>query len=187
MILQALLAFLGALGGSAIQNRSILVLGSCICVYFDISLRHAGKDMGAVVQTQNNNPADVEESKKAAFGLPFPVLRQYVYRTNTHIIMLNSITYLEISCSYNRSDLVIFSGHCSDRGATRFVTYRCRRYFFSYDDIENIFYLTNNSGTIVGVLNDDTFKFYVSHAPEIGLNLIWGLLAQLNIYPVNSL
>lgn len=100
--------------------------------------------------------------------------------------MLNSISYLEISCKYNKMDLKSFAGSYYDMDVRRVVRYRNRRYFFSYVADDDAFYLVNKDNLRVGMLVGDIFKFYVSNAPEIGLNLIWGLLAHLNIYPVTS-
>lgn len=100
--------------------------------------------------------------------------------------MLNSISYLEISCNYNKVDLKLFCGDLSHKGSSRVVVYHNRRYFFSYDADDDAFYLVNKYGVCVGMLVGTIFKFYVSYAPEIGLNLVWGLLAKLNVYPVKS-
>lgn len=101
--------------------------------------------------------------------------------------MLNSISYLEIRCRYNESDLKQFTGALQDRDARRVVIYRNRRYFLSYDADDDTFYLVNKNCLRVAAISKMVFKFHVSNAPEIGLNLIWGLLAQLNIYPLTSL
>lgn len=101
--------------------------------------------------------------------------------------MLNSITYLEIRCKYNKVDLKTFTGSFYDKDVRRVVHYRCRRYFLSYNADEDAFYLVNRYGVCIGEIVGCVFRFYVSNAPEIGLNLIWGLLAQLNIYPITSL
>ena len=101
--------------------------------------------------------------------------------------MLNSISYLEIRCRYNKSDLKQFTGALQDRDAARVVTYRSRPYRLAYVAAQDEFRLFNRHGVIAASIVGESFQFYVSSAPEIGLNLIWGLLAQLNIYPVTSL
>lgn len=101
--------------------------------------------------------------------------------------MLNSISYLEIRCRYNHFDLVTFSCALSNPNARRILEYRNRQYFFSYDRDDKTFYIVNKKYLRVASISESVFRFHVSNAPEIGLNLIWGLLAQLNIYPVNAL
>lgn len=101
--------------------------------------------------------------------------------------MLNSISYLEIRCRYNKVDLKHFSGFLEDKEACRVFVYRNRRYCFQYVEDEDEFRIFNSKGILMAIIFGDSFQFYVSSAPEIGLNLIWGLLAQLNIYPVTSL
>ena len=81
---------------------------------------------------------------------------------------------------------LLMKAHTSEGGVLR-VVYRCRRYVLSYVEDEDVFLLTNKQDVIIARIVGETFQFYVSLAPEIGLNLVWGLLAQLNIYPVNSL
>lgn len=101
--------------------------------------------------------------------------------------MYNSITYLEIGCIYNHNDLVrsVLSKRDSKEGFS--VSFRNRKYKLHYVDDVNLFYLYNRFGDLVAIIADGQFKFYVSAAPEIGLELVWGLLARLNIYPVKSL
>lgn len=101
--------------------------------------------------------------------------------------MLNSVTYIEIRCNYNKFDLKHFFGALQDSGIRRVVMYRNRRYYLAYDSGTDMFLIVNNHDICIGILSGRLFKFYVSRAPEIGLNLIWGLLAQLNVYPVTSL
>lgn len=101
--------------------------------------------------------------------------------------MYNSISYLEIRCCFNKSDLKRFTGALQDRDARRIIMYRNRRYYLTYDSNTDMFSIMNRDGSCIGILVVGLFRFYVSHAPEIGLNLIWGLLAQLNVYPVTSL
>lgn len=101
--------------------------------------------------------------------------------------MLKSISYLEINCRYNHLDLVMFSGALVDPKASRIVVYRNRKYYFSYDLEYKMFYLFNVRGILVATLSKMVFKFHVSHAREIGLENVWGLLAKINVYPVTSL
>lgn len=98
--------------------------------------------------------------------------------------MYKTISYLEISCKYNKVDLVLFSGALADPKASRLVVYRNRKYFLSYDKDDDRFYLFNVRGILIASIGAMVFKFRVSRAPEIGLEFIWGLLAKLNIYPV---
>lgn len=101
--------------------------------------------------------------------------------------MLNSISYLEIRCRYNKPDLMLFSGAMSDQTAQRIFIYRNRQYSLRYDVNTGHFYIYNKHDNCIAVIDEDSFGFYIADAPEIGLNLVWGLLAQLNIYPVTSL
>lgn len=98
--------------------------------------------------------------------------------------MFKSITYLEIRCKYNKSDLLNFSGVLSDENARRLFTYRNHEYFLKYVTSVDKFYLFNKHYACVAVIDEDSFGFFPADAPEISLNLIWGLLAILNIYPV---
>lgn len=101
--------------------------------------------------------------------------------------MLNSISYLEIRCTYNYNDLFNYTGANVNREPRRIFMYRNRRYVIECDPDKKEFYISNWYGIIFALVSESTFQFYVNNAPEIGLNLIWGLLAQLNIYPVTSL
>ena len=100
--------------------------------------------------------------------------------------MQESISYLEISCTYNRIDLINFAGGTYGENVRRVVVYRNRRYYLSYDNNTKEFTIFNSRDIIIAILRYDIFKFYPSKAPEIGLNLVWGLLAKLNVYPVKS-
>lgn len=100
--------------------------------------------------------------------------------------MLNSISYLEISCKYNKVDLKQFAGDLIDNSASRSFMYRNRKYVFSYVEDEDEFRIFNSRGVLMAVIVGDSFQFYIASAPEIGLNLVWGLLAKLNVYPVKS-
>lgn len=101
--------------------------------------------------------------------------------------MLNSISYLEIRCKYNKSDLKQFTGALQDKAARRVFIYRSRCYYLAYNPDADMFSITNKNGALIAEIGNMVFAFYASNAPEIGLNLIWGLLALLNIYPVTSL
>lgn len=101
--------------------------------------------------------------------------------------MLSSITYLEIRCRYNKSDLLRYSGALSDSDAQRTFTYRARKYSLKYDTNTGHFLIYNKYWNCIAIIDEDSVGFFLSDAPEIGLNLIWGLLAQLCIYPVISL
>lgn len=101
--------------------------------------------------------------------------------------MLNSISYLEIRCRYNKVDLKMFAGYLIDNSASRVFIYRNRKYTIGYVEDEDEFRIFNSRGVLMAVIVGDSFQFYITSAPEIGLNLIWGLLAKLNIYPVTSL
>ena len=100
--------------------------------------------------------------------------------------MYSSISYVEISCKYNHTSLVLFTGSLPDVDSRAFFSYRNRQYAIAYVRNERSFYLTNKKGVVVAKICDGVFKFYVSCAREIGLELVWGLLAVLNIYPVNE-
>lgn len=100
--------------------------------------------------------------------------------------MLDSISYLEIRCKYNYIDLYCYTGTAADRDAYRVFMYRNRRYVIECDPDKKEFYISNWSGIIIAVISESVFKFYMENAREIGLNLIWGLLAKINVYPVKS-
>lgn len=98
--------------------------------------------------------------------------------------MYNSINYIEICCKYNHVDLQLFTGTLSDRMARRIFTYRNRKYTLLYSADVNLFYIFNKDNTCIAIITPSLFEFYPSRAPEIGFELVWGLLAKLNIYPV---
>ena len=100
--------------------------------------------------------------------------------------MYSSISYLEISCRYNKLDLKQFVGVLQNRSAFHVIKYRNRKYTIVYVDTEDEFRLFNSKGILVAVIVGELFKFYVSSAPEIGIDLVFGLLAVLNIYPVKK-
>lgn len=100
--------------------------------------------------------------------------------------MYNSISYVEIRCKYNKSDLKRFVGAIQNRDANRLIVYRNRKYFVVYDSASDSFYIRNRNNINIAHICDVTFYFYASSAPEIGLDLVWGLIALLNIYPVKA-
>lgn len=100
--------------------------------------------------------------------------------------MLNSIDYLKIRCSYNRIDMMLFSGHFNGEGCSRTFFYRGYKYNISYDKESDTFVVINKNNVPIGILTDARFKFYPSRAPEIGLELLWGFVAKMNIYPVKA-
>lgn len=100
--------------------------------------------------------------------------------------MYNSISYMEISCKYNKSDLMRFVGALQGRNAHRSIVYRNRTYIIGYDAEDDYFYICNRHGNRFAFIMEDKVKFYVSRAQEIGLELIFGFLALFNIYPVKA-
>ena len=100
--------------------------------------------------------------------------------------MYNSISYVEISCKYNKVDLMLFAGSLVDNTASRVFCYRNRKYVIDYVEDEDKFRIFNSKGLLMATIVGDSFQYYVSSAPEIGLMLIWGFLAKLNIYPVKA-
>lgn len=100
--------------------------------------------------------------------------------------MYNSISYMEISCKYNKSDLMRFVGALQGKHAFRHVVYRNRKYTIVYLPSWDEFRILNARNVLVAVIEKDLFKFYVSCAQEIGLNLIFSFLALFNIYPVKA-
>lgn len=101
--------------------------------------------------------------------------------------MLSSITYLEIRCRYNKSDLLRCSGALYGQNVQGTFTYRSREYSLKYDTNVGNFLIFNKYCDCIAIIEEDCVGFFLADAPEIGLNLIWGLLAQLCIYPVISL
>lgn len=101
--------------------------------------------------------------------------------------MLSSITYLEIRCRCNKSDLLRCSGALYAQDVQGTFTYRSREYSLKYDTNTEHFYIYNKYHDCIAIIDEDSVGFFLADAPEIGLNLIWGLLAQLCIYPVISL
>lgn len=100
--------------------------------------------------------------------------------------MYNSISYIEISCKYNKSELMRFVGALQGRNAHRSIVYRNRTYIISYDPDDDCFYICNRHGNRFAYIMGDKVKFIVSSAQEIGLELIFGFLALFNIYPVKA-
>lgn len=100
--------------------------------------------------------------------------------------MLNSISYLEINCSYNKIDMMLFSGHFNGEGCSRTFFYRGYKYNISYDKDDDSFVIINKCNVPIGYLSDSRFKFYAPRAKEITLELLWGFLAKMNIYPVKA-
>lgn len=100
--------------------------------------------------------------------------------------MYNSISYMEISCKYNKSDLMRFVGALQGRNAHRTIVYRNRTYIIGYDAEDDFFYIWTTHGVLIAIIRKNTFKFYASRAQEIGLELIFGFLAVMNIYPVKA-
>lgn len=101
--------------------------------------------------------------------------------------MLKSITYLEIRCKYNKPSLKLFANALQNSNVPRTIIYRHRRYDLTYIHDEDEFKLFNKSGLLVASIVGEYFQYYVSSAPEIGLDFVWGLLAKMNVYPVTSL
>lgn len=97
--------------------------------------------------------------------------------------MYNSISYVEISCIYNHNDMVRSVIAKKDTKDGFVVVFRNRKYKLHYVEDVNLFYLYNKFGDLVAIIADGQFRFYASAAPEIGLELVWGLLAKMNIYP----
>lgn len=80
-----------------------------------------------------------------------------------------------------------YSGAFSKQDAQRTFTYRSREYSLRYDVNTDHFHVYNKHCECIAIIDEDCFGFFPADAPEIGLNLIWGLLAQLCIYPVTLL
>lgn len=100
--------------------------------------------------------------------------------------MYKSISYLEISCKYNRSELCRFCGAVQYASANRKFSFRNHFYFIAYDADRDEFRIFNSKGLLVANVIGDSFQYYVTSAPEIGIDLIFGFLAVLNIYPIKK-
>lgn len=79
-----------------------------------------------------------------------------------------------------------FVGALQGRNAHRTIVYRNRTYVIGYDAEGDYFYICSKNGVYFGYLFDENFKFYVYRAKEIGVELIFGFLAVMNIYPVKA-
>lgn len=79
-----------------------------------------------------------------------------------------------------------FVGAIQGRAAHRSIVYRNRTYIISYDCEDDCFIICNRHGAPFGYVQNNKFKFYVSRAQEIGLELVFGFLALFNIYPVKA-
>lgn len=100
--------------------------------------------------------------------------------------MYNSISYVEISCKYNKLDLKLFTGTLIDNSASRVFVYRNRKYVIAFVEDEDEFRVFNSKGLLMATIVGDSFQYYVTSAPEIGLDLIFGFMAKLNIYPIKA-
>lgn len=100
--------------------------------------------------------------------------------------MLESIHYVEIRCSYNKLDLKRFTGALIDNSAGRALCYRNRKYVVAYIEDEDEFRVFNSRGLLVATIVGDSFQFYVTSAPELGIELIFGFMSKLSIYPVKA-
>lgn len=97
--------------------------------------------------------------------------------------MYKSISYVEINCVYNHNELVrnVLAKKDSKNGFV--VKFYNREYKLHFVEDVNLFYLYNKYGELIAIIAEGQFRFYVSAAPEIGLELVWGLLAKLSLYP----
>ncbi|MBQ9751880.1 MAG: hypothetical protein IJV81_03505 [Paludibacteraceae bacterium] len=100
--------------------------------------------------------------------------------------MYNSISYVEISCKYNRSELCRFCGALQNASANRKILFRGRVYFIAYDADRELFFIRNRNSIDIAKIGDNVFHYYVSSAPEIGLDLIFALMAVLSVFPVKA-
>lgn len=100
--------------------------------------------------------------------------------------MYNSICYLEISCKYNYSELRRFCGALQNASANRKFLFRNRSYLIVYDADKDLFFIRNRHYIDIARIGCGVFYYYVSNAPEIGLELIFALMALLNVYPVKA-
>lgn len=100
--------------------------------------------------------------------------------------MYNSISYIEISCKYNHSELCRFCGALQNASAQRKVSFRNRSYLIVYDADKKMFFIRNRNNINIARIGYGAFHYYVSSAPEIGLDLIFAFMALLNIYPVKA-
>lgn len=100
--------------------------------------------------------------------------------------MYKSISYLEISCKYNRSELCRFCGALQNASSNRKVSFRNRSYVIAFVADEDEFRVFNSKGLLVATIVGSSFQYYVTSAPEIGIDLIFAFMAMLNIYPVKA-
>lgn len=100
--------------------------------------------------------------------------------------MYSSISYIEISCKYNRSELCRFCGAIQNASANRKISFRNRFYFIAYDADKKMFFIRNRNNINIARIGYGVFHYYVSSAPEIGLDLIFEFMALLSIYPVKA-
>lgn len=100
--------------------------------------------------------------------------------------MYNSISYVEISCKYNKSDLLRFVGALQGRNAHRPIFFRSRTYIIGYDAEDDFFYICNRQGERFAFIVGNEVMFYVSGAKEIGLELIYDFMCLFSVYPVKA-
>ena len=100
--------------------------------------------------------------------------------------MYSSISYIEISCKYNRSELCRFCGALQNASANRKFSFRNRFYFIAYDADRELFFIRNRNNINIAKIGDNVFHYYVSSAPEIGLDLIFAFMVLLSVYPVKA-
>lgn len=79
-----------------------------------------------------------------------------------------------------------FVGALQGKYAQRAIVFKNRTYIIGYDAEDDYFYICNRHGAPFGYLIGGKFKFYVSRAQEIGLELIFQFLAIMNVYPVKA-
>lgn len=100
--------------------------------------------------------------------------------------MYNSISYIEISCKYNRSELCRFCGALQNASANRKFSFRNRVYFIIYDADRDVIFIRNRDNIKIASISEHTFHYFASSAPEIGLDLIFAFMALLSVYPVKA-
>lgn len=99
--------------------------------------------------------------------------------------MYKSISYAVIRCTYNDITLKKLSGALFCKDASRIIMFRGRNYKLHYVESEDEFRLFNSKGLLVASIVGGEFQFFVSSAPEIGLEHVFSLLARLSVYPLN--
>lgn len=100
--------------------------------------------------------------------------------------MYKSISYIEISCKYNKLELRRLCEAQQNASANFKFSFRNRRYVITYVEDEDEFRIFNSKGLLVANIVGGLFQYYVALAPEIGIDLIFGMLAVLNIYPIKK-